>query len=374
MNFKILFIIFILCSCNLRTLKKSVKTLFDETKIKSMKLKNRIFRSSIIDNSLINGHLTEDCLKLYDELSKNEVGTILTGAVTVTDYNQLDNINVMRIDKDEYIKEYKKLSDIVHKNGANILMQLVHIGINTLASDKIIYGPSVVKLIQQDRNSVEMTKDDILRVENAFVEGAIRAKKAGFDGIELHAAHFYLLCTFLSPLFNHRNDEYGGSDVNRARIIIEIVKKIRENVGNDFIIAIKLNTEDGNENGISEQGFLTTCKLIEEAGVDIIEVSGTNFKKGKHISPDFYDMASKLADYVNIPVILLGGVRDLKNIDFALNNSKIEYIGLARPLLCEPDIVKRWKNGDKNESKCISCFACLKDLKNPECIFNKKKK
>ena len=105
----------------------------------------------------------------------------------------------------------------------------------------------------------------------------------------------------------------------------------------------KLNIEDGNENGISEQGFLYTCKLLENAGIDFIEVSGTNFIKGKHNKPDFYDITYKLADYVNIPIILF---RDLKNIDFALNNCKIQYIGLAKPLLCEPDIVKRWKNGD----------------------------
>ena len=215
----------------------------------------------------------------------------------------------MRIDKDEYINEYKKLVDIVHKNGANILMQLLHVGINTLASNKIIYGPSVVKLINQDRNSIEITKEDILRIENAFVDGSIRAKKAGFDGIELHGADFYLISTFLSPLFNHRNDEYGGNDLNRARIVIEIVKKMREKVGNDFIIGIKLNTEDRNENGISEQGFLNTCKLLENAGIDFIKVNGTNFIKGKHNKPDFYNIVSKLGDYVNIPVILF---RDLK--------------------------------------------------------------
>ena len=269
--------------------------------------------------------------------------------------------------------EYKKLSDLVHKNGANIIMQLVHSGINTPAKDEKIYGPSVVKLLQQDRNSVEMTKDEILHFENLFTEAAIRAKKAGFDGIELHGAHFYLISTFLSPLFNHRNDEYGGNDENRVRIVIEIVKKIREKLGNDFIIGIKLNTEDGNENGISEKGFLNTCKILEKNGIDFIEVSGTNFIKGKHKKPDFYDIASKLADYVNIPVILLGGVRDLETIDFVLNNSKIEYIGMARTLLCEPDIVKRWKNGDKKESKCISCFGCMKDLEHPHCIFNKEK-
>ena len=368
MNFKLFSIILIFCSCNLRFLKQ--KTLFDETQIKSMKLKNRVIRSSIIDVSLINGHLTEEYLQLYDELSKNEVGTILTGATVVTDYNQMDNIDVTRIDKDEYIEEYKKLTNIVHKNEANIIMQMLHVGINTEASDKTIYGPSAVKLISQDRNSIEMTKEDILRVEKAFVDGAIRAKKAGFDGIEIHGAHFYLVSTFLSPLYNKRTDEYGGNDENRARFLIEIIQNIRKAVGNDFIIIVKINTEDGNENGISEQGFLTACKLAEKAGADIIEVSGTNFKKGK--PPVFYEISKKLAEYINIPVILLGEIRDLDTIDFVLNNSKIEYIGLARPLLCEPDIVKRWKNGSKDKSKCISCFACLKDLRNPECIFKKK--
>ena len=368
MNFKLFSIILIFCSCNLRFLKQ--KTLFDETQIKSMKLKNRVIRSSIIDVSLINGHLTEEYLKLYDELSKNEVGTILTGATVVTDYNQMDNIDVTRIDKDEYIEEYKKLTNIVHKNGANIIMQMLHVGINTEASDKTIYGPSAVKLISQDRNCIEMTKEDILRVEKAFVDGAIRAKKAGFDGIEIHGAHFYLVSTFLSPLYNKRTDEYGGNDENRARFLIEIIQNIRKAVGNDFIIIVKINTEDGNENGISEQGFLTACKLAEKAGADIIEVSGTNFKKGK--PPVFYEISKKLAEYINIPVILLGEIRDLDTIDFALNNSKIEYIGLARPLLCEPDIVKRWKNGKKDKSKCISCFACLKNLRNPECVFKKK--
>ena len=369
MNFKFFLIIFISCSCNLRVLKQ--KTLFDETHIKSMKLKNRVFRSSIIDNSLINGHLTEECLKIYDELSKNEVGTILTGATIVSDYNQMDNLNVMRIDKDEYIEEYKKLTNIVHKNRANILMQMNHAGINTEANDKIIYGPSVVKLITQDRNCIEMTKEDILRVEKDFVDGAVRAQKAGFDGIEILAGHLYLISNFLSPLFNKRTDEYGGNDENRSRFLVEIIQNMRKAVGNDFIIVIKINSEDGNENGISEQGFLTACKLAEKAGADAIEVSGTNFKKGK--PPVFYEISKKLADYINIPVILLGEVRDLDTIDFVLNNSKIEYIGLARPLLCEPDIVKRWKNGNRDKSKCISCFACIKDIRNPECIFNKKK-
>ena len=105
-----------------------------------------------------------------------------------------------------------------------------------------------------------MSKNDILRIENDFLNAAIRAKKSGFDGIEIHAAHFYLLSLFLSPAFNKRNDEYGGNGKNRARIIIEIIEKIRKEVGNDFIISLKINSDDGIENGISEDDFILTCK------------------------------------------------------------------------------------------------------------------
>jgi 2,4-dienoyl-CoA reductase-like NADH-dependent reductase (Old Yellow Enzyme family) len=119
---------------------------------------------------------------------------------------------------------------VVHKNGANFFMQLVHIGMNVITKPEVVFAPSSLPIPNQNRYSKEMSKEDILRIENAFAEAALRAKKAGFDGVEIHAAHFYLVSEFLSPLYNKRVDEYGGSDENRARFLIEIIEKIREKV------------------------------------------------------------------------------------------------------------------------------------------------
>ena len=353
---------------------KEQKDVFDQTQIKNMKLKNRFFRGSVGDCSFIDGHISEEGFKLYETLAKNEVGTIFTGYVTVSDYNQYDNFPVFRIDKDEYIEEYKKLTSLVHKNGANIMAQIVHLGMNTLASDEKIYCPSKMINPQTNRLCYEMTKADILRIEDDFVKAAVRAKKAGFDGVELHGAHLYLLSEFLSPLANHRTDEYGGSDENRARIIVEILEKMRPAVGNDFVISMKINTEEG-EGGITENGVITACKLAEKAGLDLVQLSGTKWFNKKSKTPFYYEIGKKLADILKIPVMVTGAARDLDNLNEILNNSNIKYFGMARPLICEPDLIYRWKNGNTKKAKCVSCNTCLKNFKTGvACILNKKKK
>ena len=351
------------------------KDIFDETKIKKMKLKNRLFRGSVGDYCFLkDGHITEEGLKLYEKLSDDGVGTIFTGYATISDYDQYENSGVFRIDKDEYIEEYKKLTSLVHKNNANILMQIVHMGGQTTSNVEITYSPSSYIHPETKKKSKEMSKEDILRIEDDFVKAAIRAKKSGFDGIEIHAAHLYLLSQFLSPAFNKRNDEYGGNNENRARILVEIIEKIRKAVGNDFIISLKINCDDNIENGITEEGFIVACKLAEKAGVDIIQVSGMEWLKvkPKEKSPVFFDRTKKVAEILNIPVILIGNVRDVETIQNTLNNSKIEYIGLARPLICELDLVKKWKNGDMKKAKCVSCNTCLKNYST--CVLNKNKR
>ena len=156
------------------------KGIFDETHLKNLKLKNRIFKGSVIDCSFIDCHITEEGLKIYENLAKNEIGTIFTGTAVVSDYNAFQDNPEFRMDKDEYIEEYKKLTSLVHKYNTNIMIQLIHNGMNTFSKDEIIYGPSKGKLLNQDRNSVEMTKEDILRIENDFVNAAIRSKKSRF--------------------------------------------------------------------------------------------------------------------------------------------------------------------------------------------------
>ena len=334
------------------------KTIFDQTYLKHLKLKNRIFRGSVGDLSFKNGKINEEGFKLYDQLSKNEVGTIFTGYTTVSDYDQFPNVNVFRLDKDEYIPEYKKLVDLVHKNGANIFMQLVHIGMNTLTNADPVYAPSSVPVKNQNRMTKEMTKEDILRIENDFANAALRAKKAGFDGIEIHGAHFYLISEFLSPLINKRTDEYGGSIENRARFLLEIIEKVREKVGKDYIVGLKINSEDGDKNGITEEGMIKTCLMAEAAGIDFIQVSGMRWFTERIKNPIYADISAKLAEKVKIPIICIGGARNVDELNEILNKSKIQYIGMARPFICEYDLVKKWKENETKKAKCVSCNSC----------------
>ena len=348
------------------------KTIFDQTNLKHLKLKNRIFRGAVGDQSFINGKISEEGFKIYDQLSKNEIGTIFTGYTMVSDYLQNDNFHTFRFDKDEYIPEFKKLVDLVHKNGANIMMQLAHIGMNTVSKAETIYAPSSLPIPNQNRFSKEMTKEDIIRIENDFADAALRAKKAGFDGVEIHGAHFYLISEFLSPLSNRRTDEYGGSDENRARFLMEIIAKVREKVGKEYIVGLKINSEDGDKNGISEEGFMKTCQMAEAAGVDYIQISGIKWLKERVTNAIYAEAGIKLAEKLNIPVMIIGGVRNLNEINELLNKSKIQYFGIARPLICEIDLIKRWKNGDTKKSKCIACNTCLTKTW-AQCIFNKNK-
>ena len=352
----------ILLSITTEKQTKKKKSIFEEVQIKNLKLNNRIIRASIGDRlSLIDGKITEESLNLYKQLSNDGVGLIITGCANVADYYQIDNLNNFRIDKDEYIPEYQKLTSLVHKNKAKILMQIFHVGGVTRVQTDKIYAPSSIKIPSTNRTSNEMSKDDILRIEQNFVDGAIRAQKAGFDGVDIHAAHHYLLSEFLSPIYNKRNDEYGGNDENRARIIIEIIKKMRKEVGPDFIISMKINCEDGYPEGITQEGFLTACKLAEKAGVDMIQVSGMEwwFGKIKPKTPVFFQQTKLLADIVKIPVVLVGGLRDVDTMENAINNSNIEFVSIGRPLICEPDIVQKWKSGYKKKSICLNCNNCL---------------
>ena len=347
------------------------KSIFDETYLKHLKLKNRIFRAAIGDNYFKNGKINQKGFELYDQLSKNEVGTIFTGSTSVSDYNQIGGINSFRLDKDEYILEFKKLVDMVHNNGANIIMQLVHKGMNIKTND-VVYAPSSLPIKGQNRNSKEMALEDINKIENDFAEAALRAKKAGFDGIEIHAGHFYLVSEFLSPLYNKRNDEYGGNDENRARFLVEIIEKVRKKVGDEFVIGVKINSEDGDEKGITEEGFILACKMAEKSGADFIQISGASWFKVKVNSPFYRTIGEKLSKILNIPVMVTGGARNVDDLNDILNNSNIQYFGIGRPLICEYDLIKKWKEGVTKKVKCVLCNTCLDPSKHLGiCVFNK---
>ena len=326
----IVFIVIIISCYFFLNLKKKNKSVFDETTLKNLKLKNRVFFGPI-------SHTAEKIEKIV----KNDVALVITEGAIVGDFtlSNLQPEGPFRIDSDEYIPDIKKLSDIAHKYNSYILLDLVHQGLG--ATEQPAYSPSGDKgLLNKDLQSKAMTKDDILRIQDYFVQGAIRAKKAGCDGVEIHGAQLSLVSLFSSTKFNRRNDEYGGSDENRSRFIVEIVKKIREAIGNDMIISAKIDSVD-EQFGFTEYGFLTLGKALEKAGLDLIEISGPNpIRTGE--DPYFYNDTKKLAEIINIPVICIGGIKKYEQADFILKNSKIEYIAMSRELLKQPDIVKKW--------------------------------
>ena len=214
---------------------------------------------------------------------------------------------------------------------------------NVMTKPEVVYAPSSLPIPNQNRYSKEMTKEDIIRIENSFTEAALRAKKAGFDGVEIHAAHFYLVSEFLSPLYNKRVDEYGGNDENRARFLIEIIEKIKEKVGKDYIVGIKINCEDGDKNGITLDGFIKICQMAEKAGLDYIQISGIKWMRERIKGVVYENEATKLAEKVTIPVMVTAGARNVDELNAILNKSNIQYFGIARPLICETDIITKWK-------------------------------
>lgn len=368
-----------------------MKNLFEKTTLKNINMKNRFIRSALWENLADDkGHMTSELFKVYEELAKGGASTIITGYAFVTKDEQ-PNPRMMGIYDDSFIQEYKELTDMVHKNDANIIMQLAYGGSQTglTPPSKVILGPSAIENKVSKVTPKEATKDDIKFLVKSFADAALRVKKSGFDGVQIHVAHGYLLSQFLNPYYNQRTDEYGGSIENRGRIVFEVYEAVREAVGNDYPILVKINSEDCMEGGLTSEDSLYVSQKLAKLGVDAIEVSGgtvsdpsaikdnlffsrTKIALGKDRESYFKEYATKLADKVNIPVILVGGNRHLDVMEDILNNTKIEYFSFGRPLTCEPDLINRWISGDTSKPKCVSCNQCFKTY-GSRCILNIRK-
>lgn len=315
---------------------------------------------------------TDKLLKVYENLSSKDVGTIITGYSYVMEDEQ-PNPGMMGIYDDRFIDAYKPLTDLVHKNECNIIMQIVYGGSSTRfnTEDRIIWGPSEVENPSSKITPKEMSKEEIKILINAFAEAALRAKNAGFDGVQLHGAHGYLYSQFLSPYFNRRNDEYGGSIENRGRIIFETLSAIKEKVGEDFPVLIKINSRDYFEGGLEFEDSLWICEKLEKLGIDAIEVSGGGVDKTRKKEAYYLKEAAEIAKNLDIPVILVGGNRTPSEMESILNTTDIEYLSMSKPFLREYDIVSRWLSGDMEKSKCITCNQCFKTEGYRHCIFVK---
>jgi 2,4-dienoyl-CoA reductase-like NADH-dependent reductase (Old Yellow Enzyme family) len=348
-----------------------MKGIFDSSSIKVMKLRNRLVRSATWEGMCDqDGKPTEKLIKCYRDLAGGGVGLIITGYTFVSpEGKQLPG--KMGIHTDAFAPEMKSMVQAVHDEGGSICVQLVHAGGQT-TEDMIgrkPLAPSDVEAEQyQGQKPDEMTVEDINNTIEAFGAAAGRAKDYGFDAVQLHSSHGYLINQFLSPLTNRRTDEYGGSAENRRRFLLEVYARVRKAVGEGFPVLVKLNGSDNLEGGLEPEEALDAARAIDEAGIDAIEVSGGTPASGelspvrtKILKPELeaynLSLAVKIKEAVSCPVIAVGGFRSYEVATKAL--SEVDYISLARPLIREPGLPARWESGDTSKAKCISCNKCF---------------
>ncbi len=348
-----------------------MKKLFDETSINGLQLKNRLVRSATWEGMCADdGRPTEKLACHYRDLAEGGVGLIITGYAFVrSEGKQLPG--KMGIHTDDFEVEMKRLTDTVHTAGGAIAIQLVHAGgqTNTATAGRKPLAPSAVKVDMFPEEPEELTEHGIGEIVRAFADGAARAKRFGFDAIELHGAHGYLINQFLSPLTNRRTDRYGGDIENRARFLMEVCEAIRNAVGDDFPVMIKLGCSDFLDGGFETEDALKTARLLDKAGIDAIEISGGTSASGKRSpvrdkitepSREAYNLplALEFRAAVDCPIMVVGGFRSLEVIESALE-AGMDHISISRPFIREPGLANRWKSGDREKAHCRSCNRCF---------------
>jgi 2,4-dienoyl-CoA reductase-like NADH-dependent reductase (Old Yellow Enzyme family) len=362
-----------------------MRDLFDATRLKNVVLKNRFVRSATWERlATDDGRMNARLFRIYEDLAKGQVGLIITSYTFVTQDEQ-PNPGMLGIYDDRGQDEYRDLTDMVHRHGSAIVMQLVYGGTQTLfrPETRTILGPSAVAEMATGVVAKPMSQEEIRMMVQAFGDAAVRAKKAGFDGVQLHCAHGYFFSQWLNPYHNRRADEYGGSIENRARIILETSEEVRRRCGEDFLVMAKINSQDFVPGGTTFEDCRYVCKELARRGVDAIEVSGgilasdaaLRWSRPLLATPAdeayFADYAAQIAEEIDVPVILVGGLKSFEVVERLLAETKISYFALSRALMTEPDLVQRWRRGDRSKAKCTSCNQC-RDPKGNICILHRK--
>ena len=357
--------------------------LFESTTINGMTLKNRFVRSATFEGMAdTDGACTPQLTNLMTELAKGNVGLIISGYAYVNQQGK-SRRGQLAVSAEELIPGLAQMTDAVHKESGKIVMQIAHAGCNSFvipAGEKAL-GPSAMEM-PQGCSCREMTKAEISETIEDFVKAAVRAKKSGFDGVQLHAAHGYFLSQFLSSFYNKRTDEYGGSLENRARVVLATLRGIRSAVGDNFPVLIKINSDDFLKGGFTKNEMVQVAATLEKEGIDAIEVSG-----GTHLSPSEYSFSRKTGvvstdkelyfrdaarlykDKINVPLLLVGGIRSYDVAEQVVNEGLADYISLCRPLIREPHLIRRWQSGDTSRATCISCNECFKPARATEGVY-----
>jgi len=392
-----------------------MSALFTPMKIGNVEIPNRFVNSATYE-AMANetGEVSDELVKRYERLAKGDVGLCITGLMYIHASGR-GYKNQTGIHHDSMIPGLTKLVQAVHQAGGKIAFQLAHCGRQT---KKGMIGQTPLAPSSRGRDPMyfvkpkEMTEDEIWEIIKAAAEAARRAVEAGADGIQLHAAHGYLINEFLSPYFNIRTDSWGGSDENRFRFLKEIFQEIKKVVPDGYPVFVKLSSNDYTpKEGVTPALAVRYAGWLAEVGIDAVEVScgGTNYSymnmcrgdvptaemvkglswwekpigrlmigklEGKYDLEEGYNLeAAKMIKPVlgGIPLILVGGMRTVSHMEEVLESKHADFISMSRPFIREPFLVNKIKEGEMDKVSCVSCNRCLAAVVNgiPVYCYNK---
>jgi 2,4-dienoyl-CoA reductase-like NADH-dependent reductase (Old Yellow Enzyme family) len=340
-------------------------TLFTPGTIGTLELPNRLVRSATAEQMADDQGMPRPQLAdLYRELARGGVGLIITGHMYVHPGGKA-HVEMTGIYSDVLVPQLAKLADAVHAEGGRIAAQINHGG--RFASDHSVgdrIAPSDVHRSSGELVAREMTVAEIEMLIDAFGQAARRAREARFDAVQVHGAHGYLISQFLSPATNQRSDEWGGDLEGRMRFLREVCKAVRDQVGPDYPLFIKLGMKDDDEDGLSLEGGLQVVAAAQSMGLDAIEIScgkGSSIRKGIKRENDegyFRPWAHAARPVTDLPILLVGGFRSLGVMEEVLASGDADFVSLCRPLICEPDFPERLRLGMQERSRCISATLC----------------
>jgi 2,4-dienoyl-CoA reductase-like NADH-dependent reductase (Old Yellow Enzyme family) len=355
--------------------------LFERTEINGMVLANRFVRSATWEGMATEaGGCTPKLVQLMADLAEGGVGLIITSHAYVLKEGQAGPWQ-LGVYKDGLLPGLKEMTQAVHARGGKTVIQLAHAGMFAMGAEKtpVRLDPLRAKELAQVWSRA-LSVQDIRRIVDAFGEAASRAREAGFDGVQIHSAHGYLLAQFLSPYLNYRTDDFGGDIANRARLLVDVYRRVRSEVGPDYPVLVKINSQDFLEGGLPLEDSVRAGVMLAEEGIDAIELSGgVTFALNLHPSRAginreekeayFQQEARAYREKVTVPLILVGGIRSYSVAERLVEEGVADYISMSRPFLREPDLINRWKSGDRVKAACLSDNKCFDPARAGEGIY-----
>jgi|Deesub1362A_J573_1020465.scaffolds.fasta_scaffold01052_15 2,4-dienoyl-CoA reductase-like NADH-dependent reductase (Old Yellow Enzyme family) len=349
--------------------------LFEPISFSGLELENRLVRSATYEKRADeDGHVTEHLIDLYEELARGGAGLIITGNALVHPSGRTVP-QMLSVHSDIYLDGLKRLTDRVHALGGVIALQVVHGGRQcppVLLGGAQPMAPSEVYEPVLKVSPRAMSNEEVWQMVEAFAQAARRAQLAGFDAVQIHGAHGYLVSQFLSPYTNRRDDYWGGDAERRFHFLEEVYKAMRQEVGSLYPILIKLNGDDLLPGGLQPQESLQIARRLQDMGIAAVEISGGMIEsEPKPVRPNilrpeqeayFRPIGALFKRNLQVPVILTGGMRSRAVMEQVLREGAADMVGLSRPFIREPNLPQLLRQG-KERADCISCNKCMRFMR-----------